>query len=79
MIRKIITPKTNTITLELPESYIGKTIEILAFSIVLEVEKDTSFRKTNKLDRFYKSLDMFTDDFMIDRVQPSLQEREGFV
>ena len=31
MIRKTITPETSTITLQLPESFIGKTIEILAF------------------------------------------------
>lgn len=38
MIRKIITPQERTYVLELPEDFIGKEIEVLAF----EVEEDAT-------------------------------------
>lgn len=37
MIRKIITPQERTYVLELPEDFVGKEIEVLAF----EVEEDS--------------------------------------
>ena len=64
MIRKIITPKTNTVTLELPESYIGKRIEILAFSIVLEVE---NIQKEKSLNDFYSDISIDLKSFHFDR------------
>lgn len=41
MIRQIIVPKKKTYTLEIPESFIGKRIELIAFEI--EELKDESF------------------------------------
>lgn len=33
MIREIIVPTGNTLTLELPDSFVGKEIEVLAFEV----------------------------------------------
>ncbi|MCB1155931.1 MAG: hypothetical protein H7A25_04890 [Leptospiraceae bacterium] len=82
MVREIITPQTKTITIEIPDEYIGKTIEVLVFDIIAEVEEIEKNGRNQpikrSLERFYKSLDMFTDDFIPERIQPDLQEREGF-
>lgn len=44
MIRKIIIPRERTYTLEIPESFLGKEVEILAF----EVNKDQEEKKNKK-------------------------------
>jgi putative transposon-encoded protein len=44
MIRRIIIPKKKTYTLEIPESFIGKKIELIAFEIK-EPETDPSMEK----------------------------------
>ena len=38
MIRKIVIPQERTLVLELPEEFVGKEVEVLAF----EVDKNTS-------------------------------------
>jgi len=66
MIRQIIIPKERTYTLEMPESYLGKEVEILVFEVIQDQEakkpkknssdrtKDLRFRsggyKFNRLD-----------------------------
>ncbi|MCB1192139.1 MAG: nucleotidyltransferase domain-containing protein [Leptospiraceae bacterium] len=66
MIRKTITPETSTITLQLPESFIGKTIEILAFykeSIPLTQETILDFLReilnTKKEEFFIEKIGIF--------------------
>jgi hypothetical protein len=51
MLRRIITPKEKTLTLEIPESLMGQEVEILVFAINQEerVEsKQVSFSKRTK-------------------------------
>jgi len=38
MIRQIIIPKKRTYTLEMPESYLGKEVEILVFEVIQDQE-----------------------------------------
>lgn len=39
MIRTILTPDTKTVTFDVPENYLGKKIEVIAFAIDEGVEK----------------------------------------
>jgi hypothetical protein len=56
MIRQIIVPKKKTYTLKIPESYIGKKIELIAFeigeteSLVSDSERDASVQ--NLFEKF---------------------------
>lgn len=83
MIRQIIIPKERTYTLEIPQSFIGKKIELLAF-LVGEEEKQPnrgsfaertkdlrhSSDKTKELNRLNNSLEGYRvdlSDFSFDR------------
>jgi len=52
MIRQIIIPKERTYTLEMPESFIGKEVEILVFEVIQDQEakkpKKNSFADRTK-------------------------------
>lgn len=52
IIRKIIVPTERQYILEIPESFIGKNVEVLAFE-VSEPEKKVMSEK-NELDRLHK-------------------------
>jgi len=56
MIRQIIIPKERTYTLEMPESFIGKEVEILVFEVIQDQEakkpKKNSFADRTKDLRF---------------------------
>jgi hypothetical protein len=42
MIRTLITPKTATLTLQIPENYVGREMEVIAFTI------DEGFKPSSK-------------------------------
>ncbi len=44
MVRTILTPDSKTVTFDIPENYLGKKIEVIAFAIDEGVEK--SAKKT---------------------------------
>ncbi|MCD4664482.1 MAG: hypothetical protein K8R68_04360 [Bacteroidales bacterium] len=48
MIRTILTADKNTLTLKIPDKYIGKLIEIIAFTIDETSEKIMTVGKTKK-------------------------------
>ena len=52
MIRQIVIPKERTYTLEMPESFVGKKIELLAF----EVEETVLERTDDKNEKSIKDL-----------------------
>lgn len=58
MIRQIIIPKKKIYQLEIPESLIGKRIELIAFEIE-EPEKKESWPKISK-EELYKKFEGFT-------------------
>ena len=72
MIRKIITPRERTFTLEMPESFVGKKVEILVFEVE-EGDKPLEYTdedKIDKLNRLNKSLEGYKVDlsnFSFDR------------
>ncbi len=53
MVRQIIKAKSETINIVIPEDYVGKTIEILAFPIE-ENENITKKRKAEIIEKFRK-------------------------
>ncbi len=62
MIRQIIVPKEKTYILEIPESFIGKKIELIAFEIK---EKGTIPSKVNgdlAIESLFKKFDGLTFD-----------------
>jgi hypothetical protein len=62
MIRQIIIPKKKTYTLEIPESYIGKKIEVIAFEIK-EPESDSTLAKEgSEIGNLFAKFDGLTFD-----------------
>ncbi|SEJ77136.1 hypothetical protein SAMN05216327_11943 [Dyadobacter sp. SG02] len=64
MIRTLITPENTSISLEVPASFIGKQVEVIAFTLSESVEEDlerdhtlTHYASQNSL-----SNDWLTDD-----------------
>ena len=66
MVRQILTPLGNVVTLNLPDSFIGKTIEILAFDIY---EKENSSKQDLKreIENFYNSVKINMKGFKFNR------------
>jgi hypothetical protein len=76
MVRQIIYPSSNKITLNLPDELLGKEVEILAFELEkddkklrnsMEKGKHSSIIKGDKEDIYQrKKLDEFYDNFQLD-------------
>ncbi len=65
MIRKIVVPQERTYVLELPEAFIGKSVEVLAFEVEEEV---IATKKTVKeLEQELAGLTVNDPDFSFDR------------
>lgn len=67
MVKTIVTPKNNSLTLEIPNSYIGKEIEVIFYSKE-EILEDKSITKNNISkyrgiinDAEYQALKSYTD------------------
>ena len=74
MIRKIITPQERTLVLELPEEFVGKAVEVLAFEVEDEDSTHEISRSTQKKsERLQQIRDTFAkyrvdmSDFKFDR------------
>ena len=67
MIRQILTPWSNVVTLELPDSFIGKTIEILAFDIYSEKEITSKQDLKKEMEKFYNSIKLNMKGFKFNR------------
>jgi len=61
MIRTIITADGNDLTLKLPDNFLGKEVEIIAFVI-----EDTQMETTNSLKEF-SVIELDTRNFKFDR------------
>jgi hypothetical protein len=59
MIRKIIIPTEKTYTIELPEEFIGKQVEVLAFEVENQVDK-LSQPKYKTVEELKKALEPYT-------------------
>lgn len=53
MVRKIITPDSSLVTVQLPENMVGKTVELLAFEIEPAL-MDSEVTKQERLKRIEK-------------------------
>jgi len=64
MIREIVVPTNTKQTIEFPEEFIGKRVEIIAFTIE---EKVTGQVKTEKAFNFWKEHSIDMGNFKFDR------------
>lgn len=64
MYREIIIPTDTTQTIEFPEEFIGKQVEIIAFPIE---EKETNQSKAEKAFKFWKKHSIDMSHFKFDR------------
>lgn len=70
MIRKTITPDKRTVSIDVPENYVGKQIEVLVYATdELEEQKAVLKKNTSKLrgalklsDNQYKDFQQFVND-----------------
>ena len=61
MVRKIITPDSSLVTVQLPENMVGKTVELLAF----EIEPVLTNSETTKPERL-KMIEELTAGSLVD-------------
>lgn len=73
MIRKILVPQERKLVLELPEEFIGKEVEVLAFELRQKDDNDidpSTITKEERIVQLKKKLKPFTvqmSDFKFDR------------
>jgi hypothetical protein len=63
LIRIILTPNAQTVSIDIPEDYIGKEIEVIAFAIDEGIIKDHSARK----EVSFTALHVDTKDYKFNR------------
>ncbi|HET7361464.1 MAG TPA: hypothetical protein VFI78_05985 [Salinimicrobium sp.] len=66
MYREIIIPTKKRQTIEFPEEFIGKQVEIIIFPIE---EKETNLSKTEKAFKFWKKHRFDMSNFKFDRLE----------
>lgn len=66
MIRKIVVPQQRTLLLELPEEFIGKEVEVLAFELDEKVEF-VKKKSVTDLEQELTGLTSHQPDFKFDR------------
>ena len=64
MIRTIVTPETQTVTFNVPQYYIGKELEVIAFTTN---EGLTSYNKAISKTASFSALSIDTKSFKFDR------------
>lgn len=66
MIRKILIPQERKLVLELPEEFIGKEVEVLAFEVALE-ESRPKVKSREQLKQELKDITVTDPTFKFDR------------
>lgn len=61
MLRQIIKPTQNALTLQLPDELVGKTVEVIAF----EIEGEKVQEQSSKADRVKNVIEIF-DGYRVD-------------
>ncbi len=75
MIRKFLIPQERTYVLELPKSFLGKEVEVLAFE-VNEEKKVVSSKSLKDIEEELMGLTVNDPDFAFGRLESSLGHRE---
>ena len=60
MIRTILKPTTRDLTIQLPENFIGKMVEVIAFEIDEKYNGEKDGSKKDKISRLKKELAKFS-------------------
>jgi len=66
MIRKILVPQERKLVLELPEAFIGKEVEVLAFEVSFE-ESKPHLKSRDQLKQELKDITVTDSTFKFDR------------
>lgn len=66
MVRKIIVPSESTYLLQLPKKYIGRTVEVIAFEVEEQIEKDMEQTDTETLNDRIKYLKAVLENSRVD-------------
>jgi len=66
MVRTLVVPDQQNISIHLPESYVGKTVEIIAFE-VNESEVTAKKRTMEEITNFYKGMQLDLSTYKFDR------------
>lgn len=64
MIRTVVTPKKNTLSFSIPDKYIGKKIEVIAFAVD-EASQDIIY--PNKSKKSFSAIKLNTKDYKFNR------------
>lgn len=73
MIRKVITPDNQTIQFSIPESYVGKKIEVIAFAID-EGKHEQEKLPVSTMAQFWGAMGKETADDLHDQIKRSRNE-----
>lgn len=66
MIRTLLVPEQQSISIQLPASYVGKSIEVIAFEVG-ESEHDTEVHPVHDFAGFYDKIEIDLSAYKFDR------------
>ena len=67
MLREIITPKKRSVTVQLPEEMVGKTVEVIAFEIETAKKEPSRAQRLRRIEALTKSSLVDLSGFSFDR------------
>jgi hypothetical protein len=68
MIRTLIVPDQQNINIRIPESFVGKTVEIIAFEINETEDPSKAVPKSfDEILKFYRSVNLDLSEYKFDR------------
>ena len=70
MLRTIVKPTKNSLTIKLPDNLVGKMVEVLAFELKAPAEESIAVDKENRIKALEKGLNKYRkdlSDFKFDR------------
>lgn len=67
MLREIITPKKRSVTVQLPEEMVGKTVEVIAFEIEAAKKEPSRAQRLRRIEALTKSSLVDLSGFSFDR------------
>jgi len=67
MLREIIKPVKQSVTLQFPEEMVGKTVEVIAFEINADQNLPTKIQRLNQIEDITKATLVDLSNFRFDR------------
>jgi len=67
VLREIITPNKRSVTVQLPEEMVGKTVEVIAFEVETAKKKPSRAQRVRRIEALTKSSLVDLSGFTFDR------------